>query len=131
MTAILINEDCRALSEQRGQERFSIALPATAAISGRDHCVRVLNVAPGGAMFEVSTALAVESRLVFRCGTISVTATVAWQAGGRTGVSFDEDLDAREVKEQLSRSSAVAARRELMLRLLPQARGLHPSVLER
>lgn len=103
-----------------------MALPATALIGGSDHSIRVLNVAPGGAMFEISAALAVGTRLIFRCGTIWVTATVAWQAGGRTGVSFDADLDAREVREQLSRTAAVAARRDLRASSRIVAQDLHP-----
>ena len=121
LTATRKTEEFKAFTEQRCEARFPIALPATAVIGDTGHSVRVLNVAPGGAMLEISKCLAAGSRLLFRCGTISVTATVAWQAGGRTGVSFDFNLDAKDVQEQRSRSFAVASRRELRRRSLLQA----------
>lgn len=115
MTAIVATQMFRRSAEQRGEVRFPVALPATAVIDGEAYSVRVLNVAIRGAMFELSAPLATRSKLNFRCGTISVNATVAWQTEGRTGVSFDCHLSEREVREQLSRSAAVAARRELKL----------------
>lgn len=115
LTACVAAEVFRRSIEQRLEMRFVVALPATAAISGKDYSVRVLNVASGGAMFEISVPLAVRSRLIFRCGTITVSAIVAWQKGSCTGVRFDRLLADRDVTEQISRSSAVAARRELKL----------------
>ena len=115
LTATVSNEMFRRPTEKREGMRFDVALPATAMIMGKDYSVRVLNVALGGAMFETSAPLAARSRLIFRCGTIRADATVAWQSGGCTGVRFDRLLSVRDVAEQLSRSSAVAARRELKL----------------
>lgn len=101
--------------EQRGDVRFSVALPATAVVAGHAYSVRVLNVALRGAMFELATPLPSRSKLVFRCGTVSANAVIAWQCDGQMGVEFDEDLTDRDVQEQLFRSAAVAARRELKL----------------
>ena len=115
MTAIVSDEVFRRPTEKRGDMRFAVALPATAMIRGKDYSVRVLNVALGGAMFETSAPLAARSRLIFRCGTIRADATVTWQSGECSGVRFDRPLSARDVAEQLSRCSAVAARRELKL----------------
>ncbi len=98
--------------EQRGQMRFAVALPATAVIGGKNYGIRVLNVALGGAMFETSALMAARSRLIFRCGTIAASATVEWQSGGFVGVRFDRLISDRDVAEQRSRSSAVAARWE-------------------
>jgi hypothetical protein len=108
-------EAFQTFTEQRCEMRFAVALPATAVIRGKDYSVRVLNVALSGAMFETSAPLAARSKLIFRCGTITASATVAWQAGGCAGVWFDRLLSKRDLTDQLSRSSAVDTRRELRL----------------
>ena len=115
MSAIYSAEVFRRAAEQRSERRFAVALPATAVIIGKSYTVRVLNVASGEAMFETSAPLAVGSRLLFKCGTIDVSATVIWQAGSSTGVSFNRPVSHRDVTEQLSRSLALAARRERKL----------------
>ena len=115
MTAKISDGVFRCPTEKREGMRFAVTLPATAMIMGKDYSVRVLNVALGGVMFETCAPLAARSRLIFRCGAIRADATVTWQSGGCTGVKFDRLLSVRDVAEQLSRSSAVAARRELKL----------------
>jgi hypothetical protein len=101
--------------EQRSEDRFAVALPAIAVVCGKDYSIRVFNVALGGAMFETSAPLASGSRLTFRCGTITVSAAVAWQTSGYTGVRFDSPVNHRDVTDQLSRSLAIAARRQQKL----------------
>lgn len=115
MAANFSIQSVRHSVEQRGEARFPVALPATAVVSEHSYSVRVLNVAVRGAMFELATLLPSRSRLIFRCGTISAEAVVAWQCDGKMGVKFCEELSDRDVQEQLFRSAAVAARRELKL----------------
>lgn len=95
--------------EQRGETRFPVAVPATAVMGGKNYSVRVVNVARGGAKFETSAQIAIGSKLTFRCGTIATGATAVWQSGACTGVSFDRPISTRDVTDQLSRTSAVAA----------------------
>ncbi len=111
-------EALQVFTEQRSEMRFVVALPATAVIRGENYNVRVLNVALSGAMFETSAPLAARSKLIFRCGTITASATVAWQSGGYAGVCFDRLLSERDLADQLSRSSAVDAWRELRVNRL-------------
>jgi hypothetical protein len=113
LSDIVSPEMFRRSKERRCETRVSVALPATAAISGKDYTVRVVNVTPSGAMFATSAPLADRSRFIFKCGAIAVRATVAWVSGSYTGVMFDRELSNGEVAEQLSRSSAVAARQQL------------------
>lgn len=110
MTIALTSQFIR--SEQRCEPRFAVALPATAVINGKDHSIRLLNVALGGVMFETSALLEGGTKLVFRSGTIDALATVAWQTRQGTGVIFERRLSDRDVRDQISRNSAVALRRE-------------------
>ena len=97
--------------EQRREERLTVALPATAASGDKIYGVLVMNLAHGGAMIDASAALPVRSRITFQCGSIMRKATVAWQSGRQIGIRFDRPLAGPEVAEQVSRSSALAARR--------------------
>lgn len=116
MTANSAARRVESAVEKRGQERFALALPATAVVRGENYRVRVINVALGGAMFETSALMAVRSKIMFRCGTIAANATVKWQSGSCVGVRFDRLLSERDVTEQRLRSGAVAALRSKVFR---------------
>jgi hypothetical protein len=44
------------------------------------------------------------------CGTLGRAAVVRWQSAGVLGVSFDTELDAREIAALVERSRALQAR---------------------
>ncbi len=64
-------------------------------------------------MIESCATLVRGTSLSLRCGSIAANAVVVWTEGGRTGLTFSDLLSDREVAEQLSRTAAIAARREI------------------
>jgi hypothetical protein len=48
--------------------------------------------------------------VILNCGTLAREAVVRWQNGPVLGLSFDCELDARELSELVDRSKALATR---------------------
>lgn len=97
--------------ERRGSERVAVVVPATIQLDTRDYTAKILNVVHEGAMLETSAPVEVDSRLVLRCGTVAANAVVVWTDAGRIGINFETPLSHAQVSEQLSRSTALSARR--------------------
>jgi hypothetical protein len=99
--------------DQRSQVRFDVALPALASVAGEKYAVCILNLTADGAMIRTAAPVRLNMRITIHCGTIESSATVIWQSGCLAGLKFDRALLEKEVKEQIARSSAISARRQL------------------
>lgn len=97
--------------ERRAWARFSVAVPAFISVGNQDFTAKLANIVRDGAMLETTAPLNVGKVATVRCGTITATATVVWKESHRVGVRFLSPLTDAEVEEQLSRSTAMAARR--------------------
>jgi hypothetical protein len=53
----------------------------------------------------------VGAKIVVHCGTIAEKAAVIWKSGAIIGVHFETRLSEAQVQEQVSRSTAISARR--------------------
>jgi hypothetical protein len=83
---------------------------------GKDYSARITNIAPMGAMLEVSAPLFEGTSLLLRCGSIDVHAMVVWTKDLRMGVNFSTKLSERQVAEQLSRAVAADSCKSRMSR---------------
>jgi hypothetical protein len=98
--------------EQRAAERLPVSLPAYLEVRGSQHSARLLNVAAGGAMIETGAELTAGTRIRFSCGTIRVDAVAVWVRRGKCGIKFYSPVADWQLTEQVSRSDALARRRE-------------------
>lgn len=108
-------EPAVTISKQFGRRvayRFPVMLPAYIELDGRKFSVRLANLARSGALIETSRMLATETTVVFHCGTVAVTAVAVWGRGSRFGLSFVRPLTNSQIDEQLSRCTALNARRD-------------------
>lgn len=99
--------------DRRASERFSVVVPATLRTETQDYTAKILDIVHGGAMLEISAPFEVNSRVLLRCGTVAVHAIVVWSKAGRIGINFETPLTDAQVSEQVSRTTALAARRGL------------------
>lgn len=106
-----------AQDERRGSRRFLVEVPATLTVGSDDHMAKLLNVVGGGAMLETRARLMPNSRITFRCGSVTVDAVVIWRTAQRIGINFRTSLSDADIDEHLLRSEALADRRRLRSKL--------------
>lgn len=95
------------LRGRRSQRRAYLVLPASAeALSGHLQ-VTLLDVSPTGARLEGSRLPAVGKDIILRCGGLDTFGTIAWAAGGRCGIQFDEAISTGDVVALRALSDAV------------------------
>ena len=97
-------------ADRRAHPRVSVALPAFLEAGGDRHHVQILDLSAGGAKANGAAELAAGTEVSLDCGTFIRGATVRWQNGGVLGLSFERELDTRELAALLARSTALAAR---------------------
>ena len=97
-------------ADRRAYPRVTVALPAFLQANGGRHFVQILDLSAGGAKLNCSLSLAVGTTVMLDCGTLARTAVVRWQHGEIMGICFDSELDARDVSDLVSRSTALEAR---------------------
>jgi hypothetical protein len=90
----------------------SVALPAFLQAEGERHFVQILDLSAGGAKLNCTANFSAGTAVILDCGTLSRAAAVRWQNGEQLGLSFDSELDARDVAALATRSKALAARME-------------------
>jgi hypothetical protein len=90
----------------------SVALPAFLQAGGERHFVQILDLSAGGAKLSCLANFPAGTAITLDCGTLSRAATVRWQNGEQLGMSFDVELDERDVAALAARSTALAARME-------------------
>ena len=102
-------QDPDPFADRRAYPRVSVALPAFLQVGDERCSVQILDLSAGGAKLSYPTSLATGSTVLLDCGTFERPAVVRWQNDGLTGVSFDNELDAREMSALVDRSKALSA----------------------
>jgi hypothetical protein len=105
-------DDDADFADRRAYPRVPVALPAFLQAGGERHSVQILDLSAGGAKLHCAASLPVGTAVILDCGTLGRAAQVRWQNGGVLGLSFDSELDARDVSDLAGRSKALAAWRK-------------------
>ena len=105
-------QDCDPYADRRVYPRVAVALPAFLQADGRRHVVQMLDLSAGGAKLICLASLSIGTAVDLDCGTFGQSGVVRWQEGQVLGLSFDTELDAREVAALIDRSNALTARME-------------------
>lgn len=103
-------DDNDPYSDRRVYPRVPVALPAFLQANGERHAVQILDLSAGGAKLDCAADLSTGTMVILDCGTLGREAVVRWKSAGVIGVSFDGELDPREVSALTHRSNALAAR---------------------
>ena len=103
-------QDSDPFADRRVYPRVAVALPGFLQADGARHHVQVLDVSAGGAKLSCAADVAAGTAVKLDCGIVGRPATVRWRNGDQLGLSFDEELNAREVAALAARSNALAAR---------------------
>ena len=96
--------------DRRAYPRVAVALPAFLEANGERHSVQLLDLSAGGAKVNCPRSLGVGTEVMLDCGSFGRAAVVRWQNGELIGLSFDRELDPRDVTALADRSEALAAR---------------------
>jgi hypothetical protein len=103
-------QDSDPYADRRAAPRVSVALPAFVQVDGARHSCQLLDLSSGGAKLNLSSALPVGATIALDCGTFCREAVVRWQNGEFAGVSFNGELNAREISALIARSQALTSR---------------------
>ena len=104
-----IPHDPDPFADRRLYPRVPVALPAFLQADGVRQSVQILDLSSGGAKLNCPTGLAVGTKVLLDCGSLACAGVVRWQSGGILGLSFDQQLEEREVAALTHRSNALAA----------------------
>ena len=105
-------QDSDPYADRRAYPRVPVALPAFLQVGGKRHSVQLLDLSPGGAKLDGAAALPIGAAVTLDCGSFGLAGVVRWQNGEIFGLSFDSELDPREVAALIDRSTALEARRK-------------------
>jgi len=109
-TASPADSDRDPFADRRVHPRVDVALPAFLQADGERHSVQLHDLSNGGAKLHCAMPLTVGSTVMLDCGTLGRSAVVRWQNGDLVGLSFESELDARDVADLAARSKALMAR---------------------
>lgn len=104
------DHDRDQFADRRAHPRVSVALPAFLEINGVRQSVQMLDLSAGGVRLNCTSIFPVGTAVMLDCGTFGRAAVIRWQNGEFLGLSFDYELDERELAALLNRSSALSAR---------------------
>ena len=104
------SQECDPFADRRAYPRVEVALPAFLQANGDRHSVQLLDLSSGGAKLACPAPLVAGTAVTLDCGSLARPGVVRWQNGGVVGLSFDSELDARDVSALANRSNALAAR---------------------
>src|SRR5580765_4916991 len=93
-----------AHDERRTHPRAFVALPAFVHVGEERYSVQLLDLSPGGAKLKGAKVFSAGTKVKLDCGTLGRSAVVRWQNGDQMGISFDAELNEREVGVQVQRS---------------------------
>jgi hypothetical protein len=108
------SQELRLNFERRKGNRSDLTLPVIVSSGSKDYRARLINIAPMGAMLEVSAPLIEGASVFLRCGSIDAHAVVIWIRGLRMGIKFSAPLSERQIAEQLCRAAAAASLKSRM-----------------
>jgi len=104
------SQDRDPFADRRAYPRVAVALPAFLQADGERYSVQLLDLSSGGAKLTCAARFPAGTSVMLDCGTLGRTATVRWQNDEFLGLSFDSELDPRDVAALANRSNALAAR---------------------
>lgn len=102
-------EDNAPYADRRAYPRVPVALPAFLQANGERHPAQILDLSSGGAKVNCPAGLPAGTTVILDCGTLGRPALVRWQNGALLGLSFETELDPREVSALMDRSKALDA----------------------
>jgi PilZ domain len=105
-------QDVDPYADRRAYPRVTVALPAFLQVKAERHSVQILDLSAGGAKLNCAANFPVGTAVTLDCGMLGRTAVIRWQNGDVLGLSFDSELDTRELAALAERSNALAARME-------------------
>jgi len=105
-------EDIDPFADRRAYPRVTVALPAFLQADGERHQVQLLDLSAGGAKLSCAASFPTGTTVKLDCGSFGREAVTRWQNGEFLGLSFDSELDARDVAALIDRSNALTARRK-------------------
>lgn len=97
--------------DRRAAERVLVGLPASIALGNQSYTAKLLNLTRHGAMLEMALPLRVHATVVINCGSISAEAEIMWIKNAVIGVNFKHPIADFQIREQISRYSALQALR--------------------
>lgn len=104
--------DSDPYANRRASPRVEVALPAFLQAGGERHSVQLLDLSSGGAKLDCPVSLPSGTAVILDCGTLGRAGVVRWQRDGVMGLSFDSELDPRDIADLSDRSRALAAWRK-------------------
>src|SRR5690349_17562389 len=109
-SSVPFSQDPDPFADRRVYPRVSVALPAFLEVAHERHSVQLLDLSAGGTKLTCPVICAIGTAVSLDCGTFGRSAVVRWQNGEMVGLSFDSELDDREMAALVDRSNALAAR---------------------
>lgn len=97
-------------ADRRAHPRVSVALPAFLDCDGARHSVQMLDLSAGGVKLSCAASFSNGTAVNLDCGTFGREAVVRWQNGELVGLSFNVELNEREMTALIDRSTALTAR---------------------
>lgn len=97
--------------DRRVDARITVGLPVSVSIGTKTHTAKLVNITRQGAMLELSLPLRPRSSVIINCGSICSDAVVVWNKGHVFGLSFKRPLSEDQVREQITRCTALQALR--------------------
>ena len=94
--------------DRRAFPRVAVALPAFLQAAGGRHAVQMIDLSAGGVKLNCPISLASGTAVTLDCGTFGRPAVVRWQNDGFMGLSFDSELNDREMSALVDRSMALS-----------------------
>ena len=97
-----------SFEDRRAFPRVAVALPAFLDAAGSRHAVQMIDLSAGGAKLNCPISLTSGTAVTLDCGTFGRPAVVRWQKDGFVGLSFDSELNDREMSALVDRSAALS-----------------------
>lgn len=109
-SASAASHDADPFASRRAYPRFEVALPAFLLVEGERSFVRLLDLSAGGAKLDCQASLPTGTSVMLDCGMLCRAAVVRWKNDGVLGISFETELDERDLFALVERSRALATR---------------------
>ncbi|QIK96222.1 hypothetical protein G7076_06970 [Sphingomonas sp. HDW15A] len=84
-------------SQNRRSRRSNVLMSATVEFDGASVKAKLRNLSKEGALVEGEGLPAIGQLVTFRKGDLRLSGNVAWRAGNRAGIAFDQPLDPESV----------------------------------